>query len=359
MSQSYSTNNITILGRDNLGGNANTTYIRNPGEDTGEIEVKGFNNCPFCMKTDELAITWEQYMTTTPGGIEYVFDLTLLCRGCGVMMDENGLNMADALSSLQDRWNRRPSRDDFSRELFKARMYDKQEAWMKEELARWGPFTIEQMEQYFDKSIFELIAVLTSTKDTVEIQNGELRQSASYIQRLHEQIDALNRGDAETAKKLERMFTYGAGSIGSAYFNGRTFPAVSGRSVNQNGGNIQWSQDGMAWDHINWDQIGHETIDADAYDKYIDEMRKLGRSIGQHMGQAIDQMASGFNSFAPSVVDMIEKMKESLPPEVLQELQEYKERESRRAEREESKNKALLRSQRNKQHLIEDKKRKR
>lgn len=348
MSQGYSTSKVTIVdGNDNQ-----SLYNVDFQTTSGELEVQGFNNCPFCMKTDELSLTWEKQMTQRPP-YEYIFDVTLLCRGCGVMMDENGMDMAGAISSLHERWNKRPNRDDFSRELLKARMYDKQETWMKDELVKWGPFTMEDMEQYFHCSIYELIAAVVSLKGTTDKQHYELKHLQEHVWMLIQYAEAATRGEGNLSRNLEQMFYRGApvgsGSIGSAYLNGQMYPIVHGNPIVNNDGSIYWS----GKDSIRWGQVNQERVTKEAYDKAIENMQQMGAS----MGQAFNGFAENFRaSFVPAVKDMFEEMHKHIPPELLEELQETIQSQARKVEREKSKQKAFLRSQRNQpRHQLVDK----
>lgn len=173
-----------------------TRTWESPNPDQGDLPVQGFNNCPFCMRTDELSVTFERSMTKQQP-YEYVFDLTLLCRGCGVIMDEMGLHMGDAIASLQDRWNRRPTRDDFSAELFKAYMADKQERWLAEELKKWGPFTPDQMATYFDKSPFELIRMLVTALDAATQLQQNVEQLERTISEMRTSVKEMRAGHAD------------------------------------------------------------------------------------------------------------------------------------------------------------------
>lgn len=322
--QTYASGNISIIGR----GDANNLPFR---EETtsGELAVEGFNNCPFCMKTDELALTWEKMLSSGPP-YQYVFDVTLLCRGCGVIMDENSMDMAGAISSLHDRWNRRPSRDDFSRELLKARMYDKQEKWMKEELAKFGPFTPEHMEEYFDKSLFELAAALVSIKNTNDKLHKDNIRLAEFAR------DAAN-GNGDISRKLESVFYNGinspGNSIGAAYYQGHEY----------------WSQD-----------FGASFHRADI-DKSLEAYRQAAEQIGQSASQAFKGFAeglkTGLSTTAPRFAEMLHQIQSSLPENVGIELEAAVLRQQQEEDREANKQKATTRSQRNQPAQLVDKRR--
>lgn len=196
MHQTYSSNSIDITN------NPNGYPVREP--DSGEYDPEGFINCPFCMGTEDLCITWERSLTQQPP-FEYVFDVVLLCNGCGASMDEMGLDMAAAISSLQDRWNKRPKREDFSTELFKARMYDKQEKWVREQIQHWGPFTAEEMELYFGKSVFEMIILLRSIAEQTG-HRGDSGSEGVSVRVMKDSIEAYrNSVEVMNSNSLERF----------------------------------------------------------------------------------------------------------------------------------------------------------
>lgn len=311
---------------------------------SGELEVHGFDNCPFCMKTDELSLTWEKTMTSHPP-YEYVFDVTLLCRGCGVIMDENGLDMAGAISSLHERWNRRSKRDDFSSELFKARMYDKQEKWAQEELAKWGPFSVEDMEDYFDKSVFQLIRIILANRSEYD---SFVRTSQNEMAYLRAALNDATSGNADISKKLERLFYSGGGRTGSIgqLYEGQAYNGRVSFGVPQEDGRIHWSALGE-----NHQLVTHEYMSPDAMDNYLDSIREVGVQAAQVVNGFAEGLRNAFSDAAPRMEEMLEKWKDAIPKEDMEKLLEAAQQAARDAEREESRQKAVLRSQRNQRQL--------
>lgn len=332
--RTYDSSQITILD------SGSSNHISFGGSETsGELEVKGFDNCPFCMKTDELSLTWEKTMTSHPP-YQYVFDVTLLCRGCGVIMDENGLDMAGAISSLHERWNRRPKRDDFSSELFKARMYDKQEKWAQEELAKWGPFSVEDMEDYFDKSVFQLIRIILANRSEYDSYVKTSQNEMAYLRSALEQATG---GNADLSKKLERMFYNGPGRAGSI---GQLYGGQVDYGMSQDDGRIRWSYTDQPH-HL----VTHEYMAPDALDAY----KRLANEVGVSAAQAVNGFADGlrnaFSEAAPKLEQLLKDWQSVIPEEDREKLLEAMHQAARDAEREESRQKAVLRSQRNQRQL--------